>query len=193
VRTLVQNLPGVVRLNEAFRVMAWPFCEVLEILEPVKEQAERQGFGLTASLKKLQKNGASAVVQGAEPIYYRDEKLVIEVKTPHAFPSHIYIDYYTADEGLGHLFPNRFQLKNDFPPNTVVNLGHAGAPVQWEILPPFGLELVTVIASKTPLFSTPTRDNETTDAYLKRLRQALAGNGARADVAATFQFIRTQD
>jgi hypothetical protein len=193
VRTLVQGLPGVVSMNEAFRVIPWPFCEVLEILEPVKDQAERQGFGLVASFKKLQKNGASAVVQGVEPIYYRDEKLVIEVKTPNAFPSYIYVDYYTANGGLSHLFPNQFQPKNGFPPNTVLNLGQAGAPVQWEILPPFGLELVTVIASKTPLPRTPTPDKETTEAYLKGLRQALTGDGAQADVAATFQFIRTQD
>jgi type VI secretion system protein ImpK len=192
-RALVQGRQGVTRIHEAFTVIPRPFCEVLELLEPVKEQAERQGFGLAASLKKLQKDGVMALTQAVEAVYVRDEKLVVEVKTPSAFTSYVYVDYYTADGGVSHLFPNPVEKKHLFPPNSTLTLGQPGAPLQWEILPPFGLELVTVIASKAPLFSLAKYDPQPARGYLAELRQALSADGGRAEIAATFQFITTQD
>jgi hypothetical protein len=61
------------------------------------------------------------------------------------------------------------------------------------ITPPFGQDLVTVIASKTQLFSTPRPDpGERAEVYIEALRQVLPKDVSKSEVAATFYFIKTQ-
>jgi type IV/VI secretion system ImpK/VasF family protein len=180
IRNGVQRIKGVTRVNDQpLQIIPRPFCEVVELLEPLQERAEGQRFGLAMRLNKTE----------AKPIYRRDENLVVTVQTPTAFESHVYVDYYTADAGVGHLFPNSQERKNVFRPGSAVVVGEG---MTWQIQPPFGLELVTVIASKTPLFLPPRLEpeSETAEAYLNVLRPALK---SASEVVATFYFITTQD
>jgi hypothetical protein len=133
--------------------------------------------------------------QGSPPLYVAGESLTIDVTTPAKFQSYVYVDYYTADGQVGHLFPNAVEPRHVFAPNSVYTVGKPGDPqrVAWKIEPPFGLELVSVIASKTPLFQNPRYDPEQTQAYLEALRRGLPKDAADADIAATFGFITTRD
>jgi plasmid stabilization system protein ParE len=52
--------------------------------------------------------------------------------------------------------------------------------------------LITVIASKTPLFEPHRFDPESAEAYINALRQAL-DQLSESDVAATFNFLMNRD
>jgi hypothetical protein len=144
---------------------------------------EKQGLGLTARPDK----------QGDPPLYFNSERFSIAVKAPTNFESYVYVDYYSTDETVGHLFPNTAETSNRLAPYSSYTVGQPNGPRPWEITPPFGRDLVTVIASKAQLFAQPRPESEPARTYLKDLRQALARDRSTSDLAATFYFIQTQD
>jgi hypothetical protein len=183
IRKGVQSLERGIQVKDAFQMIPWPFCEALDLLEPFKKLNEDQAFGLTASLNK----------QGDLPLYYNNENFTIDIKSPTKFQSYVYVDYYSTDETIGHLFPNANETSNRFVPNRSYTVGQLNGPHPWSITPPFGRDLVTVIASKAPLFLQPKPASEPAGTYLKELRQALPRDASTAEIASTFYFIKTQD
>jgi type IV/VI secretion system ImpK/VasF family protein len=183
IRQGLQSLDKRLQVKDAFEVVAWPFCEVLDLLDPFKKRNEEQVFGLTARLDK----------PGDPPLYYHKENFIVQVKAPAKFESYVYVDYYSTDETVGHLFPNAKETSNRLGPGRRYTVGQLNGPRQWSVLPPFGRDLVTVIASKAPLFSQSRPEAEPVRTYLQDLHQALPKDLSTADVAATFYFIQTQD
>jgi type IV/VI secretion system ImpK/VasF family protein len=185
VRSIVQRIQGVKQVNDTLQVIPKPFCQVLDLLEPYQRRGEEQRFGLAATLNK----------PGEHPIYLAGDNLIIDIKAPSAFDSYLYVDFYTLKGEVAHLFPNPVESRHFLPSNGAYTVGKMGDPqrLEWKIQPPYGLELVTVIASKTPLFDRPRYDVETVDSYLNELRRALPKDLARADVAATVVFITTRN
>jgi type IV/VI secretion system ImpK/VasF family protein len=175
-RRLVQSVPGITQGQDIPR----PFCDVIELLEPFKKYSESQAFGLTVRLNK----------GGTPPLYLKGDNLVVDGQTPKAFTSHVYIDNYSANgQDVGHLLPNDTESANFFMPNKPYNVGGPGR-LPWKTSAPFGLELITVIASKTPLEALrPIPDS--VDTYLPALRQGLQ-KVAPSDVAVTFFFLTTR-
>jgi len=182
-RRRVQGMQGVTQVSaDALRIIPRPFCDVVELLEPFKKQSETHALGLVMRLNK----------GGDSPVYVRGDKLVVDGQTPKTFASHVYIDNYAADgKEVGHLLPNDKESAHVFSPNSPYIVGGPGG-LQWETTPPFGLELIAVIASKTPLFEALRLRVEPIGAYLPALRQALQ-KMAPSDVAVTFFFLTTQD
>jgi type IV/VI secretion system ImpK/VasF family protein len=183
IRKGLLSLDRGIQVKDTLQTIPRPFCEVLDLLEPFKKRNEDQVFGLTASLNK----------QGDLPLYVGNENFLVEVKTPAKFDSYVYVDYYSTDESVGHLFPNEKETSNRLGPNRSYTVGQLNGPHPWLILPPFGRDLVTVIASKTPLFLQQRPASETATAYLKELRQALPRDVSTSETAATFYFIKTQE
>ena len=109
-------------------------------------------------------------------------------RPPKAFASHVYVDYYASDAFVGHLFPNPRQSFEPFDPDLPFAIGQGQGSAALLIAPPPGLELITVIASKTPLFEPPRFEAESAEAYIGALRQAL-DRLSKSDVAATFNFL----
>jgi len=179
IRKSVESVKGVTQVTEQFDIIPRPFCAVLDLLEPIKKQAEDRGINLVT---KLNKNGNI-------PDYYDKESLVITGKTPTKFDSYIYVDYYAADSYVGHLLPSADQQPNRLASNQSFAVPDGSYKKEISADPP-GLELITIIASKTPLFS-GLRINESADSYLKELSQALSKENVQPDVTATFHFIRT--
>jgi type IV/VI secretion system ImpK/VasF family protein len=167
---------------EKYEPIQRPFCAVLDLLEPIKKQAADRRIDLVTSLNKA----------GNIPDYYDKESLVITGKTPTKFESYVYIDYYGADGTVGHLLPNPHEGTNHLESNQLFTVGKLnGQPYIFIKGQPPGLELITVIASKSQLFSV-LRNDETAESYLNELRQALSKDNAKPDVAAMFHFIRTK-
>jgi hypothetical protein len=188
-RSVVQNIRGIAYVNDALmRIVEAPFCEVLDILEPVQKHAETQGFGLKVRL--VNKEGKSS------PVYIQGENLIVEVTTPAKFESFVYVDYYSTDGQVQHLFPNIKEPLNFLPPGSVYTVGQPDDKhVEWKPLPPFGRELITVIATKQPLVFTPRTpryDPEPARSYLDQLHQAIPRDLAQAEIAATFYHIETR-
>jgi type VI secretion system protein ImpK len=183
VRKGVLSLQRGIQVQDTLQTIPRPFCEVLDLLDPFKKHNEDQALGLTANLNK----------QGNLPLYLSHENFLVEVKTPAKFDSYVYVDYYSTDETVGHLLPNDQETSNRLSPNRSYTVGQLNGPHPWLILPPFGRDLVAVMASKAPLFSQPRPAAEPASTYLKDLRQALPKNVSMSEMAATFYFLKTQE
>jgi hypothetical protein len=188
-RSVAQSLRGIAFINDSLvRFVEAPFCEVLDLLEPVQKYADTHDFGLKVRL--VNKEGKKS------PVYVQGENLIIEVTTPAKFESFVYVDYYSTDGQVQHLFPNLKEAINFFQPRSVYVVGQPdGQHFEWKPLPPFGRELVTVIVTKQPLVFTPKiprYDPEPASAYLDQLRQALPRDLSQAEIAAVFYPIETR-
>jgi hypothetical protein len=188
-RSVAQNIRGITYVNDTLiRIVEAPFCEVLDILEPVQKHAETKAFGLKVRL--INKEGKKS------PVYVQGENLIIEVTTPTQFESFVYVDYYSTDGQVQHLFPNIKEALNLLPPRSVYTVGQPDDKhVEWKPLPPFGRELITVIATKQPLVFTPKAplyDPESARSYLDQLHQAIPRDLSQAEIAAVFYPIETR-
>lgn len=159
-----------------------PLCAVITLLEPLKQRGERQDLGLLMRLNK----------PDSVPSYVARDDLAVRVQTPGKFDSFVYVDYYSADGTVVHLFPT--------PQEAMQRLGRSqtlrvyqlnGRPL--EIQAPFGIELVTVVASQTPLFLNPRAGVEDIEAYVKALRQVLTQEETKTTMTATFSLLTTRD
>lgn len=181
IRQALLQIQGISTVNDGnVRVLQWPLCEVVELLTPLQTHAQAQQNGLALQLNK-----------GETPTYFHGENLIADVQTPRTSTSYVYVDYYTADKYVGHLLPNTKERANTFAPSSMIQVGRLDGPQQWLILPPFGLELVTVIASSTPLFAPARLAPESAQDYLPALREALK-RASSSGVVATYQFLTTQ-
>jgi hypothetical protein len=188
-RSVVQNIRGITYVNdELVRIVEAPFCEVLDILEPVQKHAETHNFELKVRLVNKESKKSLVYVQG--------ENLIVEVTTPAQFDSFVYVDYYSTDGQVQHLFPNITEPLNLLSPRQVYTVGQPDDKhMKWTPLPPFGRELITVIATKQPLVFTPKApryDPESARSYLDQLHQAIPRDLAQAEIAATFYLIETR-
>jgi hypothetical protein len=188
-RGMVQSIRGITYINDtSVRIVAAPFCEVMDLLEPLQKHAETHDFGLKVRL--VNKEGRKS------PVYVQGENLIIEVITPAQFESFVYVDYYSTDGQVQHLFPNPQEALNFLPPRSVYTVGQPdGQHVELKPLPPFGRELIAVMATKQPLVftpKTPRYDPEPAGLYLEQLHQALPRDLSQAEIAATFYSIETR-
>jgi hypothetical protein len=187
-RSVVQGIRGVVYINDTLvRIVEAPFCEVLGLLEPVQKYAAIHDFGLKVRL--VNKEGKQS------PVYVQGENLIIEVTAPAKFESFVYVDYYSTDGKVYHLFPTLQDALNFLPPRSVYTVGQPDGQHDLKPLPPFGRELITVIATKQPLVFTPKLpryDPELAQSYLDQLSQALPQDLSQAEIAAAFYTIETR-
>jgi type IV/VI secretion system ImpK/VasF family protein len=159
-----------------------PLCAVIKLLEPLKQRGEGQDLGLRMYLNK----------SDSVPSYVARDDLAIRVHTPSKFDSFVYVDYYSADGTVVHLFPTPQEAMQHFGRSqelTVKQLN--GQPL--EIQAPFGIELITVVASQTRLFLKPRAGAEDREAYVNALRQALLQEEVKTTITATFSLLTTRD
>ncbi|WP_349597144.1 DUF4384 domain-containing protein [Azospirillum argentinense] len=118
------------------------------------------------------------------------QNLVFDVTAPD-FPAHLQVDYFTSDGDVVHLLPNPLEISGRVDAGAVRRLGERGAGGRfWSIGPPYGHELIVVIASPTPLFASPRPEAEPAASYLPALKQAL--DAAAPTTVATARFLKTR-
>ncbi|MBV8454819.1 MAG: DotU/TssL family secretion system protein [Deltaproteobacteria bacterium] len=177
VQRSVFSVSHVKAVSDNFTLIPRPFCEVMEVLAPAKSESAAQGFALGISPNK-----------GCDGTYHLGESMIISVsaKKPLHF---VYVDYYVADrENVAHLLPNSERPDNNAAGSAALTIGGPGDKQQWTIRSPFGREMVTVLSSPKPLFSTARPVSEPDNEYIPLLREALAADGADNDLAADFCF-----
>jgi type IV/VI secretion system ImpK/VasF family protein len=181
-RRRVAQIPGVTGVGGVLDVVPRPFCQVLDILASLTHGAQNGGSGLAISPSK-----------GCGATYYRGENMVVDVTDKK--PLHyVYVDYYVADgRTVAHLLPNPRQPDNSLGNAIELTIGGASDKAQWQIQPPFGREMVTVISSPKPLFSPPREMPESDDTYLASLGQALKADAPADDIAAAYCFTESAD
>jgi hypothetical protein len=166
-------LAAIRQLDDVDRVSIWldregAWCHLYDLLA-----------GRTASalprLADLYPPRADYRLAAAEP-------LIVRVLTPD-FPSHLKIDYFTADGMVVHLA--RAEAGRDpVEPRSELRVGDPADGHLLTIAEPFGRELILVIASRAPLFAEARPRIEPAETYLEALGAALAAQ-AEPPVAST--------
>jgi len=177
VRQKVESIRGVKGLDEDFTVIPRPFCEVMEALAPLRQLSDQDGVSLELRPSK-----------GCDATYLNGEHLAVDVTAKKRL-NYVYVDYYFADkEMVAHMLPNPQQPDNALKEAATLTVGGPSDKAQWQIRPPFGREMITVISSPKVLFTPPRMMSETAEDYLASLRQVLKANAPDSGMAATYCF-----
>jgi type VI secretion system protein ImpK len=177
IRDRVQAMPGVAMVTDTFEMVPRPFCQALDLVEPLLNRDS--GFA----------------VEAVPPLTV-GRNLVIRGRTP-PFASYVYVLYFNINHGVWQMWPHGWdaQSSHPFAPASSYTIG-GGNSVTWEIARPVGRELVIVLASKTPLPQlSPTQKPDTPEpitTLLPKLGNALRDKN-KEDVAVVYTLIETQD
>lgn len=153
---IVGTRPVVSRVE----TLQWPYCEVTEILAPLKSDEDGQStdFGSKQHITR----------------YVEGDDLVLKLTAP-SYDAYLYVDYYQIDGGVIHLFPYASEQYKRYPARksfTIGDLQQGGK--QWQVQAPFGTELIVILASRDPLFDAPRSEVEPAREYIAALREAIA-------------------
>lgn len=177
----IATIEGITTRSFDIKVRIWPHCEVVSMLKPHRDRNRdtRQGLAITPTT-------------GHSDRFEEGERVTVKLRQPD-FDGYLYVDYYTVDGTVIHLYPNRREPDSgrrilageDF------NIGERIAE-GWLVGPPFGQELITVMASPTPLYESERSEFEPASTYLPRLRELLEAQRANGKLVADFMFLQTE-
>ncbi|NOY70758.1 MAG: protein kinase [Gammaproteobacteria bacterium] len=169
----VKLLSGVTDVASTLEVRAKPFCKVTELLAAYQ----------SSEFSVFSKNN---------PLQFKEgESLILNITSP-SYDAYVYVDYFLLDGTVVHLLPNAIEIENYFSRNTVVNIGgNNKKESRWAIGPPFGKEMITLIASDIPLFTEERPEVESAEVYLKALSLGL-NEISSAEVSVDYTVILTQ-
>lgn len=161
-------------------VRPWPQCEALLTLDKSLARSDRPRVSIT-------RPSGEALASG--------QPLVFEVETP-SFPSYLHVAYIQADGTVLNLIQPTLGSLIAHPPRTKVMIGdgRSGGP-KFNVTPPFGREMLIVLAGRSPIFSDQRPTQETERQFLTALRRALIAkpdpSSPDRDVTAGFDAIVT--
>jgi type VI secretion system protein ImpK len=173
----VLSVPHVQGVSGDLKVIPRPFCKVMEVLGPIKNETTQRGSELSISPSK-----------GCDGAYNDGEAMVVEVNAKKPL-RYVYVDYYDAGrEVVAHLLPNPYDRNNDLGNSQSLTLPGPNDKWSIEIQQPYGREMVTVVSSPKALFGSTREQTEAAGEYLEALKTALQGESAPADVTADYCF-----
>ena len=171
--TELRSIAGVTDVSpDRVEVQAEPICQALRILVPYQERDGAEQLGLDARLP-----GGEVLRDG--------DTLNIALQTP-VFDSYLYVDYIQRDGLTVHV---RSTLAGQQP---VAASQELLEETPYTIGPPFGREIVVIIAAESPLFESARPELEDAAAYLPALQRQLAQLDADQKVAASHVFVHTE-
>jgi papain like protease/uncharacterized protein DUF4384 len=139
-------------------VRPWPQCEALLTVDGALAAGDRPAVRILASQKDLQ----------------RGELLKIEVTSPRQ-PAHVHVAYIQADGSVVHLVQADADNLRTVERGRVLKFGDGeDGRAKFVVSPPFGPEMVIVLASRSPVFEGRRPATETEREFLTALRRALA-------------------
>jgi tRNA A-37 threonylcarbamoyl transferase component Bud32 len=159
----VNRVQGVQKVSATIETYVWPYCELLQVLSPYSQTVGNKNYGL-----QLLPHDHSFQ-------YTAGENLILDVTSPD-FNAYVYIDYYQLDGGVVHLFPNSSSSSKQIQPNFQFTIGDPNAGSQsWTVSPPFGREMIVIMASTKPLFGGAARPEvESAKEYLSSIDKELS-------------------
>ena len=119
--------------------------------------------------------------------YVEGETIQLEIVTPEK-DVYIYADYVQSDGIVFHLYPanERENTLNKGKKQFILGDGDN----KWEVAPPFGKDLVYIIASEKPLFDFIREPSENATDYFSELKVSL-NNAEKDSITADFFYITT--
>jgi hypothetical protein len=86
------------------------------------------------------------------------------------------------------MLPNPQEINNEVKQAATLTVGGTSDKAQWQIQPPYGREMVTVISSPKPLFTPARTIPESAEDYLASLKEALKTESPDSAMAANYCF-----
>ena len=169
----------------------WPQCEVLLTLDKILARQDRLAVKIESAGRSTEK------VPDAGDATESNDYLKFSVTTP-PYPSFLHAAYIQADGSVVNVVqPDEMKLAA-FAPSTKIVLGDLkGAGPKFKVAPPYGREMLVVLAGRSPIFSTSRPVQETEREFLTALRQALLAkpDSASADrtISAGFDAVVTSE
>lgn len=175
----VRSLEGVGDVSFQVVVTSASFCEILQVSLPLHER------------NSIESAGASIGVDGSAVVLQEGDQVVLQATSPN-FESYIYIMYMQEDGKLLNLVPSRGQPNNRRGVNEQFSIGDQPDQPSFTVSPPYGDDLVMLVASSEPLFEQPRGLIETGSVFaddLARSVEAILNRGG--NVVADLVFLRT--
>lgn len=174
-------IEGVKRSSVDVKVRIWPHCEVVALLRPYRERNVNERMGLEV-----------APTTGHSDRFIEGERITVKLQQAN-YDGYLYVDYYSVEGAVAHLYPNAGEPDSGRLLRAAEQFNLGEATRTWDVGPPFGQELITIVSSPVPLFTQP-RDEIEMDArgYLQALHAALDGGGRDRKIAANFLVMQTE-
>jgi len=173
IQSLQQQLAGVSRgapLDWRVQQVDQVFCTALEVLRPISAQAGGPVSGLSVTLA------------GGQTALHDGDRIMPRV-TMADFAGVVRVDYLGHDGTLTHLYPTPGDPSHNIlprpatrlAPGAALSIGEGGTQPEWDVGPPYGTDMIIVIASSV-LLQMHTAQNAADDAapYLRDLAAGIA-------------------
>jgi hypothetical protein len=138
--------------------------------------------------------GTTVGTPNADDVFVDGERLIVDIGTPR-YKSWLYVDYFAQDGSVVHMMPSPGEEFNQGEPRESFQLGEEGDIGLWEVAPPFGTEMIVLLATSEPLFEETRGQLEEAVDYLSGLEkhlEELKSKSSDAKVSADFVVIRTK-
>ena len=177
----IAGIKGVKSPTFDVKVRIWPHCEVVSLLKPYRARNLDRRHGLQVT-----------PTTGHSDRFTEGERVTVKLGQAD-YDGYLYVDYYTVDGSVIHLYPNKREPENGrlIRAGEQFNVGEK-IPEGWIVGPPFGQELITVVSSPTPLYAAERPEYEPASAYLPKLREFLDAHRGNDKLAANFLFLQTE-
>jgi hypothetical protein len=173
------GLPGVGDVRLEVATVDRTYCRLLEFYAPYWKT------------NRIQKLGAAIATAKPGDTFVDGEPLLLDVAAP-LYRSYVYVDYYLRDGYMVHLLPNQRSGPVRLGAGEWLSLGEGG---EWVVSPPFGQEMIAIIASPVPLFADIRQSQESDGDYLAAINERLKADSTGTEgrpVTADFVFITTK-
>jgi hypothetical protein len=158
----------------ALRPLRAPVCGAVAMLSDA-------GIEPTAAQARLEAARAAGTAAD-DSVFAEGSALRVDFYTP-PFTSYVYIDYFSADGFVVHLLSGSRRL-----PSEALAIGDGSELIRTVYAaPPYGQQMVLLVASQAPLFAAERDPFESADAYLQALETALAAL-AQSDPTARVEY-----
>ncbi|MGI9494172.1 MAG: DUF4384 domain-containing protein [Geminicoccaceae bacterium] len=178
-KSSIRSLQDVGNVTFQVVVTTASFCEMLQVSLPLHER------------NSVEAAGASIGVDGSAVVLQEGDKVILQASAPN-FDNYVYIIYMQEDGKLLNLVPSRGQANNRRSANEAFSIGNSPDQPSFTVSPPYGDDLVMLVASSEPLFETPRPLIEEGTSFageLKRSVDAVLSRGGK--VVADLVFLRT--
>lgn len=150
-RESVGGIAGVGAVDSSLEVQPWPFCEILQVIDPYRSADRQAGLVITTPDRNTR-------LSAGDP-------LTLDIFLP-TDAEYLYLGYVQNDGRVGYItvLPVR---------QWVQDTGAIRFETGYEISPPFGREMVIAITSGRPLFDEALPAYQPPDEYIALLRERL--------------------
>ena len=151
-RESLAELPGVGAVESALEVQPWPFCAILQVIDPYRNPDPQRGLVITTADRE------TALREG--------DPLTLDIFLPPD-AEYLYLGYVQTDGRVGYItiLPVR---------EWVQETGAIRFETGFEISGPFGREMIVAVTSARPLFEEALPAYQPPEQYVAMLRERLA-------------------